>query len=103
MERWATFDCYGTLVDWRAGIRGELARLFGEARADELLGRYYDVEPTVQQDGLLPYHEVLARTLTEVAGELGLEVPPGERNALAASLPDWPVFPDARDSLAAGA
>ena len=21
MDRWATFDCYGTLVDWNAGIR----------------------------------------------------------------------------------
>ena len=26
MDRWATFDCYGTLVDWRSGIGGELAR-----------------------------------------------------------------------------
>ena len=30
MERWATFDCYGTLVDWNGGIRGELARIFGD-------------------------------------------------------------------------
>ena len=28
-ERWATFDCYGTLIDWNGGIRAELARLFG--------------------------------------------------------------------------
>ncbi len=26
--RWATFDCYGTLIDWNAGIRAELARVF---------------------------------------------------------------------------
>jgi FMN phosphatase YigB (HAD superfamily) len=39
MERWATFDCYGTLVDWNAGIRAELARLFGEDDADVLLAR----------------------------------------------------------------
>ena len=29
-DRWATFDCYGTLIDWNGGIRRELARLFGE-------------------------------------------------------------------------
>jgi len=29
MARWATFDCYGTLIDWNAGIRAELARVFG--------------------------------------------------------------------------
>jgi 2-haloacid dehalogenase len=29
MARWATFDCYGTLIDWNGGIRAELVRLFG--------------------------------------------------------------------------
>ena len=29
MDRWATFDCYGTLIDWNGGIRAELVRLFG--------------------------------------------------------------------------
>jgi 2-haloacid dehalogenase len=29
MTRWATFDCYGTLIDWNGGIRAELVRLFG--------------------------------------------------------------------------
>ncbi len=37
MSRWASFDCYGTLIDWNAGIRGELARVFGEDTADERL------------------------------------------------------------------
>ena len=32
MTRWATFDCYGTLVDWESGIGAELARVFGEER-----------------------------------------------------------------------
>ena len=31
--RWATFDCYGTLVDWNAGIAAELGRLLGESDA----------------------------------------------------------------------
>ena len=45
MERWATFDCYGTLIDWDGGIRAELVRVFGEERADEQLARYHEVEP----------------------------------------------------------
>ena len=48
MERWATFDCYGTLVDWNAGIRGELEKLFGVEHADELLVRYHELEPKIQ-------------------------------------------------------
>ena len=25
MDRWATFDCYGTLIDWEQGIREAFA------------------------------------------------------------------------------
>ena len=100
MERWATFDCYGTLVDWRAGIRGELARLFGDDSADGLLSRYYELEPDVQRDGALAYRNVLARTLARVATEFDLVVPAGEEDALAWSLAGWPVFPEVRESLA---
>jgi 2-haloacid dehalogenase len=99
MERWATFDCYGTLVDWRAGIRTQLARIFPDDDADALLGRYYEIEPHLQRDGALPYRGVLAETLARVAVESGLSVPPGDEDALAASLPDWPVFPEVREAL----
>ena len=99
MERWATFDCYGTLVDWRAGIRGELARLFGDARADELLALYHELEPEAQRGAAIPYREVLARTLAAVAAGAGLAVPDGEEDALAVSLPGWPIFPDTHDAL----
>ena len=40
MERWATFDCYGTLIDWNLGIR--------ETIGAELLERYHEVEPEVE-------------------------------------------------------
>jgi 2-haloacid dehalogenase len=97
VERWASFDCYGTLVDWRAGIGGELARLLGGG--PELLERYYRLEPEVQADGRLSYRAVLVETLRRVAASAGREVPAGEEDALARSLPAWPVFADVRPSL----
>jgi 2-haloacid dehalogenase len=100
MERWATFDCYGTIVDWNAGIAGELARLFGEGRREELLAAYHRLEPEVEREGSLPYREVLARTLDRVAQEVGVDLPEDERDALGRSLPGWPVFPDAPPALA---
>ena len=48
MTRWATFDCYGTLIDWNGGIRAELARLWPDADADALLKRYHELEPEVE-------------------------------------------------------
>jgi 2-haloacid dehalogenase len=99
VERWATFDCYGTLVDWEGGIGDELARLFGENRRVELLAAYHRFEPEVQRDGSLPYREVLARTLDGVALEAGLDLPEAERDALGRSLLSWRVFPDVPDAL----
>ena len=99
MDRWATFDCYGTLVDWRAGIRGELARLFGDDRSGELLQHYYRLEPALQADGALSYRRVLSGTLAQVAAASGLVVPADEEDALARSLPAWPVFPEVRSAL----
>ena len=63
MERWATFDCYGTLIDWNGGVRAELARVFGDDRADELLARYHEVEPEIQRDPSLSYRQVMTETM----------------------------------------
>jgi 2-haloacid dehalogenase len=98
--RWATFDCYGTLVDWNSGVRGELARLFGDSAAEPLLARYHAIEPRVQREHPdLSYREVMATVLTELAQEAGTELPASERDALGRSLPAWPVFSDVPPAL----
>jgi 2-haloacid dehalogenase len=100
-DRWATFDCYGTLVDWNGGIRHELARLFGEAEVARLLESYHRMEPQVQaQEPSLSYREVMARVLAELALEHGEALPEEERDALGRSLPDWPVFAEVPAALA---
>ena len=93
MERWATFDCYGTLIDWNGGIRRELARVFGEERADEQLHRYHELEPELEADGELSYREVM----TEAMRRLG--APAGAEDGLAASLPSWQPFPEVPAAL----
>jgi len=99
-ERWATLDCYGTLVDWNEGIRVELGRLLGPGRKEELLARYHEVEPQVQEaDPEAPYREVMARVLERLAAEAGAELPADERDALGRSLPGWPVFEEVPAAL----
>jgi 2-haloacid dehalogenase len=99
--RWATFDCYGTLIDWNAGIRGELARLFGAADADRLLARYHALESDVQREHpTWSYRGVMAAVLAALASEAGKSLPAGEEDALGRSLPQWPVFAEVRDALA---
>jgi 2-haloacid dehalogenase len=100
-SRWATFDVYGTLVDWNSGIRAELARLFGESQADELLASYHAIEPRIQrQHPTTSYREVMGLVLAEVASQAGSDLPQEERDALGSSLPRWPVFPEVPEALA---
>jgi 2-haloacid dehalogenase len=100
MTRWATFDVYGTLIDWHGGIGSELARLWPDQDADRLLERYHELEPGVERDRSIPYRQVLAETLSLLASEEGLSVPPGEEDALGASLPSWKPFPEVPGALA---
>src|SRR5438132_14374841 len=99
-ERWATFDCYGTLIDWNGGIGRELARLFGPERRERLRARYHELEPQIQtEQPSLGYREVLTIALERLAGEEALDLAAGEADSLARSLPDWPPFPEAPASL----
>ncbi len=94
MEKWATFDCYGTLIDWNGGIGRELERLFGPARSGEQLHAYHELEPQIQrEDPARTYREVMAVALAR------LGAPPDEEDALGISLPDWEPFPEVPAAL----
>jgi len=92
-QHWATFDCYGTLIDWNRGIRDVLGRAFGEAAADAALRRFHDIEPGLQADGRSSYRQVLIEAMRQLGAA------ESEASALADSLPGWPAFPDVRASL----
>jgi 2-haloacid dehalogenase len=99
--RWATFDCYGTLVDWNAGIRAELERLFGAERGESLLARFHEVEPRIQRERpQAKYRDVMAAVLAEIARETDRELSAEDEQSLGRSLPHWPVFPEAAEELA---
>ena len=94
MQRWATFDCYGTLIDWNGGIGRELERLFGPNEAGEKLRRYHELEPEIQrEDPSRSYREVMAIALAR------LGAPAEEHDALGRSLPGWEPFPEVPSAL----
>ena len=93
-ERWATFDCYGTLIDWNGGIGRELERLFGVARSGELLHAYHELEPQIQrEEPSRSYRDVMSVALAR------LGAPAAEEGALGRSLPDWQAFPEVPAAL----
>jgi len=94
VERWATFDCYGTLIDWNGGIGRVFERLFGAPRVGELLRAYHELEPRIQrEDPGRSYREVMGLALAE------LGAPAEEQDALARSLPEWAPFPEVPAAL----
>lgn len=99
-DRWATFDCYGTLIDWMSGIRDTLEDLWPDYDAEMLLGAYHEIEPEVQVGRSIPYRQVLTEALERLAHREGLELEEDERAALAESLPSWPPFPEVPRALA---
>jgi 2-haloacid dehalogenase len=97
--RWATFDCLGTLVDWRHGIATGAELLF-PGRGAELLEIYHRHEPQVQRESpSMRYREVLAEALRRATKEAGLNLLDDDASVLGAGIPYWPAFPDTRPAL----
>ena len=98
-----TFDCYGTLVDWEAGISGAFIDAAGEdgveLTAEGVIAAYHETEPQVQTGVYRPYRDVLQETAMRVADIFGWALAPERAGFLSDTLPDWPVFEDTRSAL----
>jgi 2-haloacid dehalogenase len=100
-----SFDCYGTLIDWEAGLAavlGPWARSRGVALDDEaLLAAYARHEERAESSHPSePYPGILRHSLTALGQELGAEVTVEDAQRLAGSVPDWPAFADSAAALA---
>lgn len=99
-----SFDCYGTLIDWEAGIAAVLtawaSRRGSNVDSESLLASYASHEATAEREAPeAPYPEILARSMRGLGDELGVEVTDHDARALAVSVPDWPAFSDSPSAL----
>ena len=95
-----TFDCYGTLIDWRAGIETALRSVLGDTGLgrDELLRRYVSAEQE-EEKVYKKYRQVMENSIKSVSKDLGLAIDGGAARRFASSLPTWPAFPDSAEFL----
>ncbi len=100
---WLSFDCYGTLIDWEAGILGYMqallerkGRLLNDA---ELLSLYSELEPRGQSGPYRSYREVLNGVVRDFGRELRFPVTPADAAGLADSIAGWDSFPDTVPAL----
>ena len=98
-DRWLTFDCFGTLIDWRHGIRTTGELLF-PGRGQDFLDTYIALEAEVESEGPFKrYRAVLTETTRRVAKRLEVELKPDDATALVSTIPYWPPFADVGPAL----
>jgi 2-haloacid dehalogenase len=97
---YVTFDCYGTLIDWRAGIERSLREALGDVKltGGALLGAYLSAEME-EEKSYKSYRDVLSGAASRLSGPLGGEVSPEAAAVFADSVPSWPAFEDSREAL----
>jgi 2-haloalkanoic acid dehalogenase type II len=104
--RVASFDCYGTLIDWEGGAASflyDLARRHEREPppARELRERWEELQFERLQGDYRGYREVLEDSLAEWAGERGYRWNQRDGEELARSMESWQPFPDTVPALRA--
>jgi len=99
-----TFDCYGTLIDWEAGIRRAFKQSLEGTGLSETQGELFQVyqEEEKRIEGQMPYRkyrDVLALAASAAARRLGKNIPEKLSSTLADQLPSWQPFPDTNPAL----
>lgn len=98
-----TFDCYGTLIDWEAGIFAALKPVLaahGKSIPDvQLLERYGEYESQAEAGEYRPYRDVLRSVVRAFGEQLAFTPSTDEQEALSRSVGKWRPWSDTVGAL----
>ena len=99
-----SFDCYGTLIDWEAGLTTALKPLVERSglslSPDAVLAAFADHESRQQAETpAMPYSALLAVVHARLAASWNVAISEDDNRRFGASVGDWPPFPDTVDAL----
>lgn len=101
----ATFDCYGTLIDWEGGLGNflyDMALRHGDEHAPaggDLRARWEAIQFGVIQGAYRSYKSVLAESLRLWCDERGYPYRDDDGEALVRSMRSWQPFHDTKPAL----
>lgn len=96
-----SFDCYGTLIDWDAGLASQLRRIAPDMTDDELLKQYSVFEAEIEHASPTTlYRDVVRQAATRLAESLGRDISDALAADIGGSVGSWPPFPDSVEALA---
>lgn len=100
---WLTFDCYGTLINWEAGLLPALRCVLDHHRKPledaAILALYADFEQLAESGEYRRYSEVLRTVVAGFGAQLKFTPTEEELTCLSRSLPRWKPWPDTVESL----
>jgi 2-haloalkanoic acid dehalogenase type II len=91
--RLLTFDIFGTVIDWRRGLR-EALRRHGMLLDDADFDRVIDLQAELEAGRFRPYASIVSASLVRVLG-----VPLATARSIGTTVGSWPLYPDSREGL----
>ncbi len=98
-----SFDCYGTLIDWKESVLSILESYFMDSplnfSREELFRAFLEADREMVSDAYHSYREVLAQVIERMAENLRFSLDPASRYLLSERFAEWKPFPDTVRSL----
>jgi 2-haloalkanoic acid dehalogenase type II len=88
-----TFDIFGTVLDWRRGLREAVADA-GAVMDDAAFDRIIDAQAALEAGPFRRYAAIVAESLVQVLG-----MDRAAATAIGRGAGDWPLFDDSSDAL----
>ena len=93
-----SFDCYGTLINWEAGLLPALRSMLSSHRVSladaDILELYGEFEAEAETGAYQSYRKVLESVVRAFGERFTFDPNPDELRSLHESLPSWPPFSD---------
>jgi 2-haloalkanoic acid dehalogenase type II len=90
-----TFDLFGTLIDWRLGLKRAAAQ-YDRELTDQEFDRVIDLQGELESGQFRPYREIAAESFVR-----GIGMRDYAAKQIGETLGQWPLYPDVRDGLRA--
>ncbi len=92
-----TFDVFGTVLDWRRGLRDAVRATTGRAPDDATFDRIVDAQGAMEQ--ATPFRTYAAITATSLVETLGMDN--AEAESIGRDVGRWPLYDDSAAALRA--
>lgn len=98
-----SFDCYGTLIDWKQGVLQTLTPILADYHLnipeEDLFDLFSEADRHFISGKFITYREILIQTMKWIADKLGINLYGKDEKALIGTFPNWEPFPDVQKAL----